>query len=342
MFQTLSDWFWWDRIWLPCNYTWDDLENEEGTGSVSPSQLYITIPLALLFMLLRFAFERAIATPVASAMGIKSKLRLKASNNPVFESFYISCSKHPSHEEMYGLAKKSNRTSIQVERWFRRRRNQDRPAVLKKFQESCWRFTFYLCALVGGVAVLYDKPWFHDVWEVWVGYPKQEVLTSQYWYYVMELSFYWALLFSVASDVRRKDFKVQVVHHLATIFLLNFSWSVKYIRVGTLTLLVHDLSDILLEVKYVPMIQGNMAVTKANSILRKFHKPLTLWSAANGSWGPVNNCAYTMFSVVLSVWKASSHLLFVFRRPKCAVTPIGRGHAMSCLLYLQWYSLSVG
>ncbi|KAE8618346.1 hypothetical protein XENTR_v10009358 [Xenopus tropicalis] len=121
------------------------------------------------------------------------------------------------------------------------------PFINAKVLLCSWRFTFYLCALVGGVAVLYDKPWFHDVWEVWVGYPKQEVLTSQYWYYVMELSFYWALLFSVASDVRRKDFKVQVVHHLATIFLLNFSWSVKYIRVGTLTLLVHDLSDILLE-----------------------------------------------------------------------------------------------
>uniref|UniRef100_A0A8C5M165 Ceramide synthase 3 n=1 Tax=Leptobrachium leishanense TaxID=445787 RepID=A0A8C5M165_9ANUR len=247
MSQTLSDWFWWDRIWLPCNYTWDDLENSEGNGSVSQSQLYITFPLALLFMLLRFVFERVVATPVAQAMGIKSKVRQKALSNPVLEEFYISSSKHPSQTEVYGLAKKVSRTSIQIERWFRRRRNQDRPAVIKKFQESCWRFTFYLAALIGGVAVLYDKPWFHDVWEVWVGYPKQEVLTSQYWYYVLELGFYWSLLFSIASDVRRKDFNVQVVHHLATIFLLNFSWSVKYIRVGTLTLLVHDVSDILLE-----------------------------------------------------------------------------------------------
>ncbi|KAM8973113.1 ceramide synthase 3 [Pelodytes ibericus] len=247
MFQTVSDWFWWDRIWLPCNYTWEDFENSEGNGSVSTSQLYITIPLAVLFMLLRMLFERAIATPVARAMGIESKVRLKAPVNPVLESFYISCAKHPSQTEVYGLAKKINRTSLQVERWFRRRRNQDRPAVIKKFQESCWRFTFYLCALVGGVAVLYDKPWFHDVWEVWVGYPKMEVLSSQYWYYVLELSFYWSLLFSIASDVRRKDFNVQVIHHLATIFLLNFSWTVKYIRVGTLTMLVHDVSDILLE-----------------------------------------------------------------------------------------------
>ncbi|XP_030045595.1 ceramide synthase 3 [Microcaecilia unicolor] len=138
-------------------------------------------------------------------------------------------------------------TIVQVERWFRKRRNQDRPSLLKKFQESCWRFTFYLSALIGGVAVLYDKPWSYKIWHVWDGYPKQSVLTSQYWYYVLELSFYWSLLFSVASDVRRKDFKIQVIHHFSTTFLLSFSWCVNYIRVGTLTLLVHDVSDFLLE-----------------------------------------------------------------------------------------------
>ncbi|CAH2274374.1 ceramide synthase 3 isoform X1 [Pelobates cultripes] len=96
MFQTVSDWFWWDRIWLPCNYTWDDLENSEGTGSVSQYQLFITLPLALFFMPLRYVFERVVAIPVARAMGIRSKVRLKASVNPVLEDFYISCSKRPS------------------------------------------------------------------------------------------------------------------------------------------------------------------------------------------------------------------------------------------------------
>ena len=30
------------------------------------------------------------------------------------------------------------------------------------------------------------------------------MLPSQYWYYMIELSFYWSLLFSIASDVKRK------------------------------------------------------------------------------------------------------------------------------------------
>lgn len=32
----------------------------------------------------------------------------------------------------------------------------------------------------------------------------QSMLPSQYWYYMFELSFYWSLLFSMASDVKRK------------------------------------------------------------------------------------------------------------------------------------------
>nr|XP_033776113.1 ceramide synthase 3 [Geotrypetes seraphini]XP_033776114.1 ceramide synthase 3 [Geotrypetes seraphini]XP_033776115.1 ceramide synthase 3 [Geotrypetes seraphini]XP_033776116.1 ceramide synthase 3 [Geotrypetes seraphini] len=247
MLQTISDWFWWDRLWLPNNYTWADLADDDGFVSVKPSQLYISVLYAFIFVIIRHVFERYVATPIAGAMGIKNKVRMKASPNPLLERFFNSACKHPSQLEVYGLAKKCNLTAVQVERWFRKRRNQERPILLKKFQESCWRFTFYLLALIGGVAVLYDKPWSYKIKHVWDGYPKQSVLTSQYWYYVLELSFYWSLLFSVASDVRRKDFKIQLVHHFSTVFLLVFSWCVNYVRVGTLTLLVHDASDFLLE-----------------------------------------------------------------------------------------------
>lgn len=34
--------------------------------------------------------------------------------------------------------------------------------------------------------------------------PVQSMLDSQYWYYIIEMSFYGSLLFSVASDVKRK------------------------------------------------------------------------------------------------------------------------------------------
>lgn len=45
-----------------------------------------------------------------------------------------------------------------------------------------------------------------------------------------------------------QDFKEQIIHHVATLALISFSWLVNYIRAGTLIMLVHDASDYLMEV----------------------------------------------------------------------------------------------
>ncbi|XP_076848989.1 ceramide synthase 2 [Brachyhypopomus gauderio] len=243
----LSEWFWIERLWLPVNVTWADLEDKDGRVYARPSHLYITLPIAVLLLGLRALHERFVALHIAAALGVKDKVRLRASNNPTLEHFYRTCCKHPSQADVQGLSKKVSCSQRQVEFWFRRRRNQDRPGVVKKFREASWRFLFYLCAFLGGLLALYDKPWFYDLREVWAGFPKQTLLDSQYWYYMAEISFYGSLLFSVAVDIKRKDFKEQLLHHWATLTLLSFSWCANYIRIGTLVMLVHDAADILLE-----------------------------------------------------------------------------------------------
>ncbi|XP_030042893.1 ceramide synthase 2 [Microcaecilia unicolor] len=247
MFQTLYSYFWWDQLWLPVNLTWADLEDHDGRVYAKASDLYISIPFAFLFLVVRHLFEIYVATPLARALGVKEKIRLRAAPVPVLENFYATCTKHPKQVDVESLSRKSGCTVRQVERWFRRRRNQDRPSLLKKFREASWRFTFYLLAFIAGMAVIVDKPWFSDLRVVWNGFPKQTMLSSQYWYYMVELGFYWSLLFSVASDVKRKDFKEQVIHHVATIVLISFSWCANYIRIGTLVMAIHDASDYLLE-----------------------------------------------------------------------------------------------
>ncbi|XP_015677522.1 ceramide synthase 2 [Protobothrops mucrosquamatus] len=247
MFQTLYNYFWWDRLWLPANLTWDDVQGLDDQVYSKAAHLYYTIPLSFVFLIVRHFFEIYIATPLAGLLNVKEKTRLKASPNPVLEKFYSTSCKHPKQAAVEALSKQSGCTPRQVERWFRRRRNQDRPSLLKKFRESSWRFTFYLIAFIAGMAVIVDKPWFYNLEEVWDGYPYQALLPSQYWYYMTELSFYLSLLFSIASDVKRKDFKEQVIHHVATIVLMSFSWFTNYIRAGTLIMALHDASDYLLE-----------------------------------------------------------------------------------------------
>uniref|UniRef100_A0A9R1SH54 Ceramide synthase 3b n=2 Tax=Cyprinus carpio TaxID=7962 RepID=A0A9R1SH54_CYPCA len=217
----LSEWFWWDRLWLPRPVMWADLQDSEGRVYARASHLYITLPVAVLLLGLRALYERLIAVPVAEALGVKDKIRMRASHNPILEKYYKTHSKNPTQADIKGVCKKLGWSERQVERWFRRRRNQDRPGLLKKFKEASWRFAFYLCSSFGGVLALYDKPWFYDLREVWAGFPKQSLLDSQYWYYIIEMSFYGSLLFSVAADVKRKV-RMHYFHYIIRCLVLLF------------------------------------------------------------------------------------------------------------------------
>ncbi|XP_036371662.1 ceramide synthase 2-like [Megalops cyprinoides] len=247
MLAWLSNWFWQERLWFPEGLGWADLQDRDGRVYAKASDLWVTVPLALCFLIVRQIFERTVATPLAALLGVREKVRLRAEHNPTLESFFCNETKHPTQSSIESLSKQTGYSVRQVQRWFRRRRNQDRPSLLKKFREASWRFTFYLLAFFAGLASLIDKPWLYDLKEMWSGFPVLTLLPSQYWYYMIELGFYISLLFSVASDVKRKDFKEQIVHHLATIMLISFSWCVNYIRAGTLIMLVHDAADYLLE-----------------------------------------------------------------------------------------------
>ena len=68
-----------------------------------------------------------------------------------------------------------------------------------------------------------------------------------WWYYMLELSFYWSLSFSQFFDVKRKDFWEMFLHHNTTICLIMFSWTAHFTRIGTLVMILHDCADPLLE-----------------------------------------------------------------------------------------------
>lgn len=58
MLQTVNDWLWWDRLWLPAGLSWSDLEDTDGRVYAKGSHLYAALPCALCMLLVRYLFER--------------------------------------------------------------------------------------------------------------------------------------------------------------------------------------------------------------------------------------------------------------------------------------------
>ncbi|XP_078321315.1 ceramide synthase 5-like isoform X2 [Crassostrea virginica] len=78
------------------------------------------------------------------------------------------------------------------------------PSTMQKFTECSYHFMFYCAMFIYGLFILWDKSWFWETKNCWIGWPKQDVSPGIYWYYVIELGFYWSLTFTLMVDHRRK------------------------------------------------------------------------------------------------------------------------------------------
>ncbi|XP_034863728.1 ceramide synthase 6 isoform X1 [Mirounga angustirostris] len=240
-------WFWNERFWLPHNVTWADLKNTEEATFPQAEDLYLAFPLAFCIFMVRLIFERFVAKPCAIALNIQANGPQIAQPNAILEKVFTAITKHPDEKRLEGLSKQLDWDVRSIQRWFRQRCNQEKPSTLRKFCESMWRFSFSLYVFTYGVRFLKKTPWLWNTRHCWYNYPYQPLTTDLHYYYILELSFYWSLMFSQFTDIKRKDFGIMFLHHLVAIFLISFSYVNNMARVGTLVLCLHDSADALLE-----------------------------------------------------------------------------------------------
>ncbi|KAM6464521.1 ceramide synthase 4-like [Liasis olivaceus] len=250
----LTRWLWRQEYWLPPGFTWEDMQETEDVHYPQPQHLLPGLPFALLLVALRLFFEGNIGAPLSRKLGLREKVRRKSSPNPILEAFYRKRRKRPQKEEVSSLAKQCDLQARQVERWFRCRLNQDRPSLTKKFCEASCRATHHVISSCMGLAILYDKPWFWDLRQCWVGYPHQVLTPGTFkplqpsicGYYLTQFSFFCSLVVMLPFEVKRMDLREQIVHHAATVFLISFSYCANYIRIGSVVMILHDVPAFLM------------------------------------------------------------------------------------------------
>ncbi|CAL1547307.1 unnamed protein product [Lymnaea stagnalis] len=307
LWQAVSDVVWTRSFWLPGNRTWDDLKNtDNGIYHPQTGDLIVPVYLSVFVYILRIFFERCIFGPIGHSFGLKAVVK-KASQNPVLENAFKQTKspsndiiQHPrgkiSHRLITSLAKQTEMSVRQVERWFRIRRNQDRTPVFKKFCESSWRMLFYFLIFWYGVYLHLDKTWFYDTLQAWVGWPHHNVTSDVYWYYMIEGAFYISLLFSLCTDNKRKDFTEMVIHHVATLLLMGMSWINNFVRIGTLVLLVHDAVDSWMEAAKVAKYLGYDKVCE-----RLFFVFMVVWVLTRMILFPLRIIRSTMFEALIGL-----------------------------------------
>jgi len=117
-----------------------------------------------------------------------------------------------------------------------------------KFSESAWKFSYYLITWTWGTQVVLSQDFFWNTNLCWVGWPNIPMTESYKWFYMTQLSFYISSIIThVTIEVRRSDYTVMLVHHVAAVLLIAWSYYYNVHRIGGVLLMLHDINDIFLE-----------------------------------------------------------------------------------------------
>ncbi|XP_064401149.1 ceramide synthase 5-like [Halichondria panicea] len=228
------------QFWLPPGVKWCRLNRGD------PLYLLLAPWIALGLLLLRAFVEDGLLAPMGKWLAISDRSCTTPQLQPKLEKVF-KLAKHPSKDLISSLAKEIGWTQYKVHSWFWRARNHKKVSLLTKFKETGWRFLAYLSLVVYGLWANLKEPCVWDLSTCYHGYPTTPPTKEVLLYWAFQLAFYCSLLVSHFKDIRRKDFYQMFVHHITTLALLTFAYTVNMLQTGMLIALVHDLSDVPLE-----------------------------------------------------------------------------------------------
>lgn len=118
--------------------------------------------------------------------------------------------------------------------------------VYKKIQTSLYKAIYYISAVILGISVLYNEEW---ALKLDLLAPHAESMPMKFKiYYIYEICFYINELLTMVYEPKKKDFFQMICHHTVSLILMYLSYSPQYLHFGVVILLLHDISDPILEI----------------------------------------------------------------------------------------------
>ncbi|XP_047332852.1 ASC1-like protein [Impatiens glandulifera] len=151
--------------------------------------------------------------------------------------------------------------------------NEDRRKKIRKFKESAWKCIYFFSAELLALAVTYNEPWFTSTRNFWVGpgdqvWPDLKMKLKLKGVYMYAAGFYTYSIFALIFwETRRSDFGVSMSHHVATVILIVLSYILRFSRVGSIVLALHDASDIFLEIGKMSKYTGAETLASVSFVL---------------------------------------------------------------------------
>ncbi|KAJ3650947.1 hypothetical protein Zmor_017022 [Zophobas morio] len=219
------------------------------------SLLLYPVPGGLAFLCVRYLLAKFLFKPFGLWFGLRNSKPKQVPPNLVLEREF-SQSKKWDHHKVVGLSKQLDMSQEKIEEWLSLKQAQVHASVLDKFCDSAWNFFYYATETTLGFLVLWDKPWLWDTDECWRNFYSQIVTRDVWLYFMWCLAYGWSQLFGLTFNIKRRDFYIMVIHHVAFITLLTLSGTYDAFRLITITIFVCDSTDVLLEISKIAKYLG--------------------------------------------------------------------------------------
>ncbi|KAL7720175.1 Longevity-assurance family protein [Entamoeba marina] len=123
---------------------------------------------------------------------------------------------------------------------------------VKRFGIVLFKGLYFWFSAPLGILLFRNEDWFpaclfgtgkQDITLLWEGFPGHQTTVIMTMYYCIELGYHvHSLVYHMQSE-RRADFFENLLHHVATVFLIVFSYVNNCGRIGILVMILHDIVD---------------------------------------------------------------------------------------------------